>query len=761
MPYVTKNHGPTSYVKLGVDLGLETGDKVRVSSAVDLPDPLLVDTDYFIIRSSGVKLAFAASESDALNGNFISISGGSGAMTIRPVEVLHVTDKHALRDGDVVRVSSTGDLPAPLAVDTDYHCYVMSNKRIRLSNALNGPVIQLTASGTGSLSVKRAGTRRYRLNGDFESSLKPREVIENMLTCCAGDLIPSGGAWYIQPGVWEPTTIELDVDDLRGAIKISPRTTRRDLFNAIKGKYISPDNDHQPADYPVIRNSTYEARDNGKVIYKDFDQNFTDCPCQGQRVGKIVLEKGAQQITVNLPCKLRAMRVQPGKNVMLTLPRFGWDKKYFFVEKRTLVTEKGRNGVPVIGIDLVLRETAPEVFDWNSGEETIVDPASDSNLPTPFDVPKPGIPSITEELYRVPGGGLKTRITFESFVTEWPYPLFYEYSFSINGSALRTIPKNKNSKVTVSDVESGDVYVSVKTYNSLGAPSEESVFTGKVYGLTAPPQPLIEVNLQKIGGLAYITWKATNELDVVFGGRILVRHSPKPISEAVWENSVSIGEPVAGSAGSVALPLRAGTYLLKTEDSGGRKSTETTKVETDGAGLVAYSPLTYAQAHPTWSGDKDGTVLRGGSLRLSSQQLISEVDLISEIESFNTLGGIGENGTYRFASGIDLGTVKPVRLRVEVDVTGYDESDKISKRGLVSSWPSLMGGMTGDVECDLWTKTTIDDPNGGSPAWSDWQKEVGSEHSVRAFDFELRLRSGDENTNIAINECIIYADEVS
>jgi hypothetical protein len=748
-------------VNLGADLGLETGDKVRVASTGDLPDPLLVDADYYIIRSSGTKLAFAASEADALNGTKIEISGGSGTMTVTPREVLHVTDKHALRDGDVVKVSSTGDLPDPLDAGTDYYCSVLSNKRIKLSETSGGSAVQLTTPGTGSLSVKRSGTRRYRLNGDFESNLKPREIIQNMLTCCAGDLIPSGGSWYIQPGVWEPPTIELTADDFRGPIKVSPRTTRRDLFNAVKGKYISPDNDHQPADYPVVRNATYEARDNGKVIYKDFDQNFTDCPCQGQRVAKIVLEKGAQQITVNLPCKLRAMKVTPGKNVMLTLPRFGWDKKYFFVEKRTLVTEKGVNGVPVLGIDLVLRETAPEIFDWNSGEETIVDPAPDSNLPSPFDVPQPGIPSVTEELYRSPGGGLKTRITFNTAVTEWPYPLEYEYAFSINGSSLKIIPKNKNPKVTVQDVDSGDIYVSVIAYNALGASSSNAEFIGKIYGLTAPPQPLSEVNLQKIGGLAYITWKALSELDVVFGGRVLIRHSPKPLSEALWENSVSIGEPVAGTAGSVALPLRAGTYLLKTEDSGGRKSTETAKVETDGAGLVAYSPLTYAQAHPAWSGDKDGTVVRNGSLRLSSQQLISEVDLISEIESFNTLGGIRETGKYRFASGIDLGSVKPVRLRVEVDVSGYDESDRISKRGFISSWPSIIGGMTGDVECDLWITTTNDDPNGGSPVWSDWKKEVGSEHNVRAFDFELRLRSGDENTNIAINGCTIYADEVS
>ena len=762
MPYVQQNNGLTSYVNIGVDLGLETGDRVRLLTTDTLPTPLLVDTEYFVIRSSETKLAFALSDADAKEGTKISLSSaGSGAMSIRPLEVLFVKEKHGLRDRDAVRLSSSGSLPAPLLPDTDYYCRVLDDRRIKVSATQNGTPIELTAAGTGDLNVKRTGTRRYRMNGDFETSLKPREVIQNMLTCCAGELIPSGGSWYIAPGVWEPPTIEITEDDLRGPIKISPRTTRRDLFNAVKGKYISPDNNHQPADYPVVRNAAYEARDNGKVIFKDFDQNFTDCPCQAQRVAKIQLEKAAQQTTVDLKCKLNRMRVVPGIVVMLTLPRYGYDKKYFFVEKKTLAMDKGQNGVPVMGVDLVLRETAAENFDWNSGEETLVDPAPDSNLPTPFSVPVPGVPVISEELYKSPGGGLKTRLTFESGVTDWPYPVSYEYGFSINGSALKVIPKSKNAKVTVSDVDSGDIYLRVIAYNSFDVPSEKSEFIGKVYGLTAAPQTPLNVNLQKIGGLAYITWTAHTELDVIHGGRILIRHSPKPKNLAKWENSISIGEPVAGASGSVALPLRSGTYLLKAEDSGGRKSAAAALVETNNAGLLAYSPLGFVQAHPAWSGDKTGTVKRGDTLRLSAQQLISEVALISEIQSFNTLGGIRETGTYRFASGIDLGAIKPVRLRVEIEVSGYDEDNKIGSRGLVSSWSSILGAMTGEVDCELWIITTIDDPAGGSPTWSDWQKEDGSEHNVRAFDFELRLKSSAENTNISIDSASIYAEEVA
>jgi hypothetical protein len=48
------------------------------------------------------------------------------------------------------------------------------------------------------------------------------------------------------------------------------------------------------------------------------------------------------------------------------------------------VQERGGGNIPVI--EMKLRETATAVYDWNSGEETTVDPAPNTNLPDVFNV---------------------------------------------------------------------------------------------------------------------------------------------------------------------------------------------------------------------------------------------------------------------------------------------------------------------------------------------------------------------------------------
>ena len=42
-----------------------------------------------------------------------------------------------------------------------------------------------------------------------------------------------------------------------------------------------------------------------------------------------------------------------------------------------------------LGVDLVLRETAPNVYDWDASEEQALDPAPATDLPGPFTVAPP------------------------------------------------------------------------------------------------------------------------------------------------------------------------------------------------------------------------------------------------------------------------------------------------------------------------------------------------------------------------------------
>lgn len=62
--------------------GYKTGLKVRFTTSGTLPTGLLVLTDYYLIRVSDNVLMVASSQANALDGDYIALTGGSGTHTV-------------------------------------------------------------------------------------------------------------------------------------------------------------------------------------------------------------------------------------------------------------------------------------------------------------------------------------------------------------------------------------------------------------------------------------------------------------------------------------------------------------------------------------------------------------------------------------------------------------------------------------------------------------------------------------------------------
>jgi hypothetical protein len=226
---------------------------------------------------------------------------------------------------------------------------------------------------------------RYTCNGTFTLDDTPEDIIQKMLTAMGGSAVYASGLWRIFAAGYRAPTVELTEADLRAPIQVQTRVSRRELLNAVRGVYVDPGAIWMPTDYPIVTNAAYEAQD-GERIPSEMDLPFTISPSMAQRLAKIHLEQARQQITVDFPAALSAYRIQAPDVVNLTIDRYGWAQKPFEVMESILVLEDGADGAPVLGATLRLSETAPEVYDWNNGEETERDPAPDTTLPDPFTV---------------------------------------------------------------------------------------------------------------------------------------------------------------------------------------------------------------------------------------------------------------------------------------------------------------------------------------------------------------------------------------
>jgi hypothetical protein len=207
----------------------------------------------------------------------------------------------------------------------------------------------------------------------------------------AGTIVPPGDKWHLFAGAYNPPLITLTDDDLRSSIKFDWRISRRDICNGVKGTFIPeflPTNttQQQPAawrwtDFPPYQGNglngtpNFIAEDGGAIIWKEIRLGFTTSIWMAQRIAKITLMLLRFQATGHLACKLTAFKVQAGDVINFVHARWALlspaPPTTFFVTQNNLVINS-QNGGPSLGVDLVIRQTDPTVYDFTA-------PSSPSN----------------------------------------------------------------------------------------------------------------------------------------------------------------------------------------------------------------------------------------------------------------------------------------------------------------------------------------------------------------------------------------------
>lgn len=592
-----------------------------------------------------------------------------------------------------------------------------------------------------AVTLAAGGTEnRYTCNGSFLTSEKPVDILGRMKVGMAGNIVRTGGRWDIYAGAYLTPEVTLDEDDLRGRIQVKSMISRRDMFNGVKGVYVSPDNGYQPADFPAVTNSSYVTEDD-EPVWLDIDLPFTNSASMAQRIAKINLERVRQQISVIMPCKLTAWQVKTPEVIGLDNSKFGWSDKPFEIIGMKLVSEQGEDGAPYLGVDLEVRETAAAVYDWNSGEETTVDPAPNTNLPNPFVIQPPGAPVITETLYETTGSaGVKTRATVTWVEAPDGRAINYQLEYKLASAALWTLrPLSRGTSDALDDLAPGSYDFRVKALNAFGVSSLYSAQTRKeLYGLTAAPADISGFSVIKNSGVARAQWTLHPDLDVRQGGAIVVRHSLLTTG-AAWVDGI-VFEDFAGNAVSGELALVTGTYMAKARDSSGNWSSGTaTFVATEGM-VTGFTTADSVTEHSSFSGSMSNVVYDGGLVGIQ----LDTGDL---------------TGSYTFSNTLDATTVATRRFESAITALSYDQGvniDSITED--IDTWGPIDGTDVNDCDVTLYGRFTDDDP-AGTPTWGAWVPFFVADFTCRAAQFRLDFVRESLNHNIVVTELSVAAKD--
>ncbi len=136
-----------------------------------------------------------------------------------------------------------------------------------------------------------------------------------------GFLTYSNGKFVLKGGAYVSPTITLNEDNFMSGFNLITKTSRKDMFNTVKGLFTSDETNWQPTDYPPVTSSTFTDAD-GETITADVNLPFTKSSTMAQRIAKITLFKNRQQMILSARMSLSAFTLQVGDTVSITNSRF-------------------------------------------------------------------------------------------------------------------------------------------------------------------------------------------------------------------------------------------------------------------------------------------------------------------------------------------------------------------------------------------------------------------------------------------------------
>lgn len=604
-----------------------------------------------------------------------------------------------------------------------------------------------------SVTLAEGGTEaRYTVNGVVKADQNHGDVLQNMMTACAGSLFWGAGAWKLVVADYVAPVKTLGLDDLRGPISLSTRVNLRDQFNGVQGTFNNSDDRWIVSDYPPITSATFQAEDGGEETLLDFPLTMTTSSATAQRLAKLTLYRGREQMTLTADFGLNAFDVEVGEIIALTNDRYGWTEKEFEVVGWSF----GASEAGDLRVTLTLRETSEAAFDWDAEETAII--ANNSTLLQYYEVPALGL-SASDEL-AVYFEKLSNKVTLQTSSSQSALIDYIQLEYkSSSESAWTELGNAQLGTFAINDLQDGTYDFRARAVNAFGVKGAYKTRSNYVVdGLSQPPQDVTGLTAEVNGDTINLSWDAVPDLDLSY---YAVRHA-KETSGASWSGSISYVEKVARPSTEVSVPSRAGTYLVKAVDKTGVQSVNAaTVVVTEDEVYQRGTNLTQTE-NPSFSGTKSGTIVAASNLRLGTVSLFD--DLSGNIDDltgdFDDLGidYTGTSGTYYFADYIDRGAVEQAFVTVQIKTQRFDTTGGLfdDLAGNIDALPGLFDDLTGGADFDdtnvvSYVSTTDDDP-AGSPTWSDWRKIRAANIYCRAMRFKVDLASDAAGISPAISE---------
>ena len=241
----------------------------------------------------------------------------------------------------------------------------------------------------------------YALNGQFTLETKRGEILQNMLTACGGRLTYVAGQYIIWPAAWLGNSFAIGANPGGGVVSLPSLTqiaagpikwkipSIRELYNGVKGTFISQANKWQSTDFPPYAQDTDHgysgpslyngdinlAYDNGERRWLDIQLPFTISYSTAQRLAKIELLRrrnsaGNPRLICTLTLNMVAYQIATLDLLTITWAPLNWVNEQFeVIDSRLAVKEGGEGEGPRLVVELDIAQISSDAYEWSPDEE--------------------------------------------------------------------------------------------------------------------------------------------------------------------------------------------------------------------------------------------------------------------------------------------------------------------------------------------------------------------------------------------------------
>jgi hypothetical protein len=596
--------------------------------------------------------------------------------------------------------------------------------------------ITLAASGT---------EKRYTMNGVIKSDQTPGDILQQMMTSCAGTLFWGQGNWQLKVGYYTPPVKTLTLDDLRGPISLQTRQSMSSIFNSVVGTFNDATQQYVTVDYPKIESATFLAEDNGVDSPIDLVLPFTTSSATAQRIAKLTLFRAREQMTLSADFGMAGFQVQVGDIVSFTNSRYGWTAKEFeVIGWRFFADQDGGD----LRVNLELRETSEAAFDWAAEESEII--GNNTNLPSMFATSEVAIELSTD--MRLINEAV-TGILIIDVLSDDPFATQFEVKYRVTGDEkFINLGRSDVGRFEALNITDGNYDVSARMINGFGIRGPWTEITEWYATIFAdPPQDVVNFTGNVVGNSLHLTWDAVPDLDL---SHYRIRYSKKT-SGASYQNATTLVRKVPRPGVTSVVPARTGTYFIKAFDklSNPSQGSASFVVQMTTSNLQNLNFVETIVENPSFAGSTTNAVVTvddtGTYIGLAGSTLFdSTAGLFDSTSGFfdggGSAGGFVSIGYYVFSKRFDLGAIYGSRIRSDMDVD-FKTYDDIFEQA-TGNFDSRPGNFDGDVSqfdttsAKTQVRYTNDDPS-ASPTWSAWQDFTVTDIIARAMQFRAVLES--------------------